>query len=714
VTTRLITVAVNHEQDVVGARQRARQISALLGFEPQDQARIATAVSEIVRNAFRYAGGGEIEFSLEGERNPQVLAIHVRDRGRGIADLESILAGRYRSDTGMGLGITGARRLMDHFAIHSGPNGTGVLMKKVLPDGAPLIGREALARVARELTTAAPSSALDEVVQQNRELIRTLGELREQQDEVLSMNRELEDTNRGVVALYAELEERADFLRRADETKTRFLSNMSHEFRTPLNSIRALTRLLLERSDGPVNEEQERQLNFVAKATEQLTELVEDLLDLAKIEAGKVELHLDEFTVDELFSALRGMLRPLLVSDRVALRFEAAPALPSLYSDESKLSQILRNLISNALKFTESGEIRVSAEPDASGEYIVFAIADTGIGIAPADHERIFEEFQQVRNPLQARVKGTGLGLPLCRRLAHLLGGHITLESALGIGSTFTVALPARVAAPAPVETPEPPAPLAAARSEPARLAVLVVEDRADNQLVYEKLLRSSPYSVLQARTLRQAKDALARVRPAAIVLDIVLGTETAWRWLGELKSQPATSTLPVIVASDVDDPRKGYALGADLYLPKPVERAALLDVLDRLTRARILVIDDDPASRYAIRKLCDTLPWHVLEAADAREGLRAASAMRPELIVLDLNLPDRRGEEVLEELAASAQTRTIPVVVATSEQITQGKRARLGAAAAIFSKDELDRDTLGRLLASLPRPPHILPGTYP
>jgi signal transduction histidine kinase/DNA-binding response OmpR family regulator len=697
-STRLMTVAIDHEQDVVGARQRARQISALLGFEAQDQARIATAVSEIVRNAFRYAGGGQVEFAVEGERTPQLLAIHVHDHGRGIADLESILAGRYRSQTGMGLGITGARRLMDHFTIHSSARGTGVLMKKVLPDHAAFVGGAALARISRQLITAAPSSALEEVLQQNRELIRTLGELRERQDEVLSVNRELEDTNRGVVALYAELEERADFLRRADETKTRFLSNMSHEFRTPLNSIRALTRLLLERSDGPVNAEQERQLNFIAKATEQLTELVEDLLDLAKIEAGKVEVRPTEFSVEELFSALRGMLRPLLVSDKVALRFEADPGLPPIYSDENKISQILRNLISNALKFTEGGEIRVRARAADSRGWIAFSVEDTGIGIAEEDHERIFEEFAQVRNSMQARVKGTGLGLPLCRRLASLLGGNIALQSALGQGSTFTVTLPVSVKAPTADAVHLPEAPL----EVPAHLSVLVVEDRADNQLIYDKLLRGTGYSVVQARTLHQAKDAVARARPAAIVLDIMLGSETTWRWLGELKSAPATATLPVIVASDVDDPRKGYALGADVYLPKPIERGALLDVLDRLTRARILVIDDDPAARYAIRKLCDASPYHVLEAADAREGLRAANALRPEVIVLDLNLPDRRGEDVLSELSEGAETRDIPVVVATSEQLSQNRRARLSAAAAIYAKSDLDRTTFTSLLAAL------------
>ena len=681
---------------MVSARQRARQLAGLLGFEQQDQARIATAVSEIVRNAFRYAGGGEVEFSVEGERAPQLFQMQVRDRGKGIANLEQILGGTYRSETGMGLGIVGTRRLMDHFAIESAPGGTSVTLQKLLPDKAALVTRSSAGRIGAELAAQAASTPLDEVQQQNRELMGALAELRQRQDELLALNTELEDTNRGVVALYAELEERADFLRRADETKSRFLSSMSHEFRTPLNSIRALTGLLLERSDGPLNDEQALQLDFVRKAAESLGEMVDDLLDIAKIEAGKIDVRPTEFEIKELFGALRGMLRPLLVSDKVALRFEAADELPALETDEGKVSQILRNLISNALKFTERGEIRVSAELVEEGRCVAFVVADTGIGIAPEDHARIFEEFAQVANPLQARVKGTGLGLPLCRRLSTLLGGQIELESTPGQGSVFTVTLPVRYAGARAAAAALEPAPAA----DPDLIPVLVVEDQPEAQLLLDRMLRGSAYTAVQARTLRQAKEAFLRADPAVVLLDIQLAHETTWKWLGELKSTPGAP--PVVVMTSVDDPRKSFALGADAYLHKPVERAELLRTLEQLARASILVIDDDPAARYAIRKCFDHAPFRVVEAADAREGMRAARMLRPELIVLDLNLPDRRGEDVLRDLASLEATRAIPVVIATSERLTPELRGRLGAAAAVLEKGQLGREAFAPILQRL------------
>lgn len=698
---RLLSVALRDEQDVVSARRRARQISHFLGFSLQDQVRIATAVSEIARNAFRYAGGGTVEFDIEGDHAPQLLAVTVKDSGPGIANLNEILEGRYRSPTGMGLGIMGARRLMDHFAVHSRPGSTTLSLKKLLPEALPALTGPNASRIANQLAEQRGGvSPLEELEQQNKELLRTLEELRQHQEDLRAMNSELEDTNRGVVALYAELEERADFLRRADETKSRFLSNMSHEFRTPLNSIKALTRLLLDESDGPINEEQRVQLEFVRKGAESLTELIDDLLDIAKIEAGKIEVRPGEFSVSNLFSALRGMLRPLLISDKVHLIFDEAADLPMLYTDEGKVSQILRNLISNALKFTVSGEIRVTANLSEDESSVVFAVADTGIGIALEDHQAIFEEFTQIRNPLQGRVKGTGLGLPLCRRLAALLHGSISVCSTPGVGSTFTVALPMQYE---PVVA----LPSVAVDSEVidlARIPVLAVDDDPDAQLLYEKMIRGTSYTIVPARTLRQGREALARLRPAAMIMDIKLGNELTWKWLGELKSVPETADLPVIVSTSVDDPRKSYALGADAYLEKPISRGALIRTLNDLTRPRILLIDDDPAARYAIRKLLDGGEFQILEAGNAQEGMRIAGVMQPRIIVVDLNLPDRRGDALIEELAAGDLTSGIPIVVATSQVLSESERNVLGRhAVAVLQKAELANGTLQKVLAALP-----------
>ena len=699
--TRILAVAVDFEQDVVSARQRARQIAGLLGFDAQDQVRIATAVSEIARNAYRYAGRGDVEFTLEGESAPQLFIIRVTDRGPGIPNLPAILDGRYQSATGMGMGILGARRLMDQCDIRSPVGrGTEVVLKKLLPRTAPCFGAREIARLAGVLASRAPSTPYEESQEQNRELIRALEELRERQDELMRVNRELEDTNRGVVALYAELDEKAEHLRRADEMKSRFLSNMSHEFRTPLNSIRALSRLLLDRVDGPINDEQEKQLTFIRKAAEDLTQLVDDLLDLAKIEAGKIEVRPTEFTARDLFSALRGMLRPLLVTESVQLRFDDVSGLPPLHTDEAKLSQILRNFISNALKFTERGEVRVFASYDAGAGTVTFGVADTGVGIAREDHERIFEEFSQIEGPLQGRVKGTGLGLPLCRKLATLLGGAIRLVSERGAGSTFSATIPVRyepwreergVAQPVSLD--------------PAKTPVLVIEDEPETRLYYEKILRDTPYQAFAAGTLREARLVLERLRPGVIVLDILLRGEHTWPWLCEIKNDPATASIPVIVASTVEDERKAYALGADGYLRKPVARDALLGELRRNTGPRVLIIDDDPASRYAMKNILNVAQYGVLEGVNGESGLMLARTASPDLVVLDLGLPDMRGTEVLQRLALEDDTRAIPVLVATSRDLTPPERHALQQhAVAVLSKRDLNPDLLPAVAAALAR----------
>jgi signal transduction histidine kinase len=262
--------------------------------------------------------------------------------------------------------------------------------------------------------------------------------------EAQELRSELEETNRGVLALYAELDSQAEQLRLATELKSRFLAYMSHEFRTPINSIRSITRLLLDRVDGPLTEEQEKQVSFVQQNAAEFAEMVDDLLDLAKVEAGRVEISPAWFEMVDLFSALRGMFKPVLTNPAVNLVFEEPHDVPKLYTDDRKLSQILRNFISNALKFTPKGEVRVLATFEGDG-MVTFSVQDSGIGIAPEFHETIFQDFSQVKSPLQKRLRGTGLGLSLSKKLAELLGGTVRLESEPGKGSTFSVTIPVQL-----------------------------------------------------------------------------------------------------------------------------------------------------------------------------------------------------------------------------------------------------------------------------
>ncbi|MBE9158006.1 response regulator [Nodosilinea sp. LEGE 06152] len=684
--TTLFTLQVHYEQDVVQARQRTRELAEQLGFDGQDQARLATAVSEIARNAFQYAQGGTVQFDLA--ENRQIFLIQVQDQGGGIPHLSDVLEGRYESSTGMGLGITGTRRLMDAFEVESSEQGTTVRIGKALPKRSPLLTDLQLQQIRDAVGGRSPQNPYDEIQRQNQELLRAMAELRKREEELTHLNRELEDTNRGVIALYAELDEKASSLQQANELKTRFLSNMSHEFRTPLNSILSLSRMLLARMDGDLSLEQEKQVTFIRKAADGLSELVNDLLDLAKVEAGKTEVHPTSFEVSDLFATLRGMLRPLLVQgSSVSLVFEEPDGLPPLYSDEGKIAQILRNFISNALKFTEQGEVRVTAEQ--MGQMIQLSVSDTGIGIAPNDQERVFEDFVQIESPLQKQVTGTGLGLPISCKLAELMGGSVSVQSELGQGSTFSVCLP--IVYPKATELPDSLQPITALN--PARLPVLAIEDHTETLFIYEKHLQTSRYQLIATRTLAQARQALQQLQPAAIVLDILLEGQNGWTFLRELKSDEATRHIPVLVITVVNNEKQAVALGADGFLIKPVDQLPLLTKLNTLVgqgkTQKLLLIDDDPAYRYVIKQLLTDIPLQILEAASGQEGLAVAEIEQPTAILLDLEMPELSGFDTLDRLRNNSVTQSIPVIIHSSTRLTGEARNRFAQqGVAILSKE--------------------------
>ncbi|MCI4063701.1 sensor histidine kinase [Micromonospora sp. R77] len=441
----LLQMALRVEHDIFLVRQRGREVAAAVGLEHQDQVRIATALSEVARDLLRSSSGADVTFAVaEGAAGRFVLQVDLTPV-RPLAD------GGYRPQSGA------VARLVDMLGVVGEEGDTVVRMSRRVPANAQALTPERLAELREELGRSAPGSALDELTAQNGQLIAALDEVRSQRDELAVLNEELqetnrgvmalynqlteelEETNRGVVALYAELDEKSAQLRAASESKSRFLANVSHELRAPVTAIIGLSRLLSDSASDPLTAEQARQVGLIRSSASDLLGLVNELLDLAKAESGRIEPNWAEVDLRALYGQLRGTLRALATRPKVELVVEEPPAPAMVRSDEVLLAQVLRNLLHNGLKFTEQGEVRLRAE--RVGDHWSLSVSDTGVGIPPELHERVFEEFYQV--PGATRVGGTGLGLPYARRLVTILGGTLELSSEPGRGSTFTIFLPA-------------------------------------------------------------------------------------------------------------------------------------------------------------------------------------------------------------------------------------------------------------------------------
>lgn len=441
--TELYTLELVDEEDVFSARQAGREVAAALGMPAQDVVRVATAVSEIGRDVIA-AGGARATFTLVV---PDRLVIEVRTFGP-----DPFL----ESDHGA-LGVAAARRLMDSTAMDTDPEGRAIVLLGKKVGRLTIVGgpeREAL----RQRVASRVHSPLEELRTQNRELVVALEDEQARRDELAVVNDELEHTkgrlqtlydelsgelettNKGVVALYAEIDDKSRQLKEANESKTAFLRNVSHELRTPGNSILGLARLLLDTQAAPLTLEQREQVEFVQASALDLVRLVNELLDLAKAESGRLTVTVQAIDLSALFKQLRGTTAPLVVRPEVELVVEDPADVGTVHTDATLLAHVLRNLLSNAVKFTEVGKVRMRAERYA--DRLRITVSDTGIGIAPEDQRRVFEEFFQVRTPLHAATTGTGLGLPYARRIALTLGGDLTVTSLPGAGTTFTLELP--------------------------------------------------------------------------------------------------------------------------------------------------------------------------------------------------------------------------------------------------------------------------------
>ena len=550
----LLRMVLRTDQDVFVLRQRGREVAAAVGMEHQDQVRVATALSEIGRHAI----GAVVTFTAEVSQRARLVIVIAAD-GIGISPPE---------------GTAAAGRLMDEVHVER----DRISLTRRLPAQ---VGPERLAEARDTLAQSRPTTALDELSVQNRQLGAALEEVQAHRDELLTLNAELEETNRGVmalytqlseeleqtnqgvVALYAELDERSAQLREANEAKSRFLANVSHELRAPVTAIIGLVRLLLDPRSEPLTAEQTHQLELVQGSAADLLGRVNDLLDLAKAESNRIEPGWAPVDLAAVFGQLRGTLRPLA---KPGVQLEVAePGPVELVSDELLLTQILRNLLTNALKFTDAGTVSMGALVLDGRLHI--AVADTGIGIPFAEQRRVFDEFHQVRGARQAG--GTGLGLPYARRLATLLGGGLSMVSEPGEGSTFTLDLPLRPPPEDDADLPHVP-------------SVLVVDDEADARQALREHLSGIAGQVHEAADTRAALAIASRERPSVIFLDLRMPGGDGGDLIARMAAVPQTAGIPVVVVTGADVTRVDGA--AAVLAKSSLTRRQVADAVAQVT----------------------------------------------------------------------------------------------------------------------------------
>jgi GAF domain-containing protein/DNA-binding response OmpR family regulator len=507
--------------------------------------------------------------------------------------------------------------------------------------------------------------------------------------------------------LFHEIEEKGRQLAEASQHKSQFLANMSHELRTPLNAIIGVTEMLREDARDLKREDEFEPLDRVLGAGRHLLALINDILDLSKIEAGRMELQLEPFALAPLIDNVVKTVEPLAAknANQVAVRCDAE--IGTLHADQMRLRQALLNLLSNANKFTDHGTITIDARQgqEDGRDWVLIAVTDTGIGMTAEQMGKLFQEFSQADASTTRKYGGTGLGLAISKRFCQMMGGDIIVESEPGKGSTFTIRLPRmaqseqRLVTEAPRQARAQPAhPIAEGSEEPL---ILVVDDDATVRELVERHLERAGFAVVTARGGQEGLRLVRELRPAAVTLDIMMPDLDGWTVLAAIKGDPALASIPVVLMSIVDQKNRGYALGAADYLVKPVDRSKLLETLTGIcgsTAGRALLVDDDDVVRRSVRQALELIGRQVSEAENGQVAVEALATARPDVIILDLMMPKMDGFEFLDELRRRQDWQDIPVVIITAKDLTEEDRARLnGGVERIIQKS--DRDEMLRQL---------------
>jgi signal transduction histidine kinase/DNA-binding response OmpR family regulator len=663
-------IRLQHRTAVYDARNKMRGLANALGYDAIETTRLAIAVSEAARVLHRNRHEPQIAVGLAMESSPPQLVVDFEARG----ELPE---------------LTMLSRFFDGVRANSADGFEGVRAVKRLPKSDFEATEAFIAEQCARIQNLSREELMTEIQQKNRALEEHSAQL----EQTVALRTE-------------ELKHAMEVAEDANRAKSGFLANMSHELRTPMNAIIGYSEMLMEDAEDDGNLEVVEDLKKIHSAGTHLLSLINDVLDLSKIEAGKMDVYLETFEIPSLIDGVVSTIDTLVKKNGNSLKVEVDPLLGEMHADVTKVRQALFNLLSNAAKFTHDGEIglAVQAETVDGDDWVRMAVTDSGIGIPPEKIDHVFEEFSQADDSTTRDYGGTGLGLPISRRFCQMMGGDITVASTVGRGSTFTIRLPAVVlevsetqevmAEAAAIVTPEP-------GEEPV---VLVIDDDPNALDLLRRTLQGAGVRVVTAGDGEEALNLARTLHPAAITLDVLMPGMDGWEVLGELKGDPETCEIPVIMVTMTDDRNLGYALGATEFLTKPVRRDQLVALLDRYATGsgerHALVVDDKAENREVLRHVLEGEGWGVSEAPNGQLALEEVASEPPTLILLDLMMPVMDGFDFVSEMRRRDPASEIPIVVVTAKDITDEDRRRLnGGVVGLIEREGLDQNSLVELL---------------